>query len=394
MDVRMAASLAPAAVANVAAFCREQGISRTTFYKWQVRFAVEGVDGLKDRSHAAHTVANLTPASTEDLIVGWRKQLEDDGADSGPDSIRSAMLSAGQSAPSRATIARILTRRGVARVNARKRPRSSLQRFTYARPNECWQSDWTHWQLRDGTDVAIAGTLDDHSRLLVGLAAVVGEGTLELVWSVMAAAIGQYGVPVRSLTDNGWVYSGQRRGKVCGFETNLHALGTHTICSTPRHPQTCGKIERHWQTLKRWLTAHGPYDTVDSLNADLARFRGYYNAERPHRALGGRTPAHAYAATVAARPAARPLPAAVTVTTTLVASNGNASVGGYLINVGHRWRSHTLTAVVDGNHIVLFDHATLVRALDVDPRRKYQAAGPDRPQGRHTPRNNQLSTIR
>ena len=386
MDVRMAASLTPAAVANVAAFCREQGISRTTFYNWRARFTARGVEGLKDRSHAAHTVANLTPAAVEDLIVGWRKQLRDDGADCGPESIRSAMLGAGQAAPSRATIARVLTRRGLARANARKRPRSSLQRFVYARPNECWQSDWTHWQLRDGTEIAIAGTLDDHSRVLVGLGAAAGEGTLELVWSVMAAAIGQYGVPVRSLTDNGWVYSGQRRGKVCGFETNLHALGTHTICSTPRHPQTCGKIERHWQTLKRWLAAHGPYDTVAALNAALSDYRTYYNTRRPHRALGGLTPTAAYAATVKARPAQRPLPAAVTVTTTAVASSGNAAVGNYLINVGHRWRGHTLNVVVDGDHIALFDHATLVRVLDADPHRRYQPAGPDRPQGRHTPK--------
>ena len=44
MDVRMASALA-GAVPNVAVFCRAQGISRQTFYKWRARFAVEGVQG-------------------------------------------------------------------------------------------------------------------------------------------------------------------------------------------------------------------------------------------------------------------------------------------------------------------------------------------------------------
>lgn len=385
MDVRMSTSLA-GAVPNVSAFCRQQGISRQTFYKWQRRFAAEGPAGLAERSHAVRQVPNLTPAEVEDLVAGWRKQLTDDGADAGPESIRLAMLGAGQLAPSRATIARILTRRGLAKTNARKRPRSSLQRFVYDRPNECWQSDWTLVHLRGGGKVAIAGTLDDHSRLLVGLQAAAGDGTLELVWSTMAAAIGQYGVPVRSLTDNGWVYSGKRRGMVCAFETNLHALGTQTICSTPRHPQTCGKIERHWQTMKRWLAAHGPYDTVDALNAALADYRHYYNTRRPHRALSGRTPAETWTATVAARPSQRPLPTPVTVTTTRVAASGNAAAANYFINVGTLWAGRTLTCIIDGDHIALFDHTTLVRVLDADPTRKYQPATPDRPQGRNTPR--------
>ena len=48
MDVRMAAALAQG-VDDVAAFCRAQGISRQSYYKWKKRFDLEGLDGLKDR---------------------------------------------------------------------------------------------------------------------------------------------------------------------------------------------------------------------------------------------------------------------------------------------------------------------------------------------------------
>lgn len=83
----------------------------------------------------------------------------------------------------------------------------------------------------------------------------------------MSAAIAECGVPAMSLTDNGLCYSGQRRGYSVDFETNLRALGVNTVCSSPYHPQTCGKIERSWQTLKRWLRATGPFTTVAELTS-------------------------------------------------------------------------------------------------------------------------------
>jgi transposase InsO family protein/transposase-like protein len=389
MDVRMAAALTAGTVSNVTSFCQEQGISRTTFYKWRERFAAEGLSGLQERSHRPRSCPGATPVEVEDAVVRVRKELADDGADNGPDSIRWALVGEfGDATPARSTIARILTRRGLVLAQPQKRPRSSMRRFVYARPNECWQSDWSHWVLADGCPVAIAATMDDHSRVLTAITAGLGDAGKSLTWSVMADSIGEYGIPVRSLTDNGWVYSGYRRGISVDFEINLRALGCHPICSSPYHPQTCGKIERHWQTLKKWLTAHGPHPTLEALNADLATYRDYYNHRRPHRALHGATPAQAYAATVTARPAQRPLPAPVTVTAALVSSSGCVGAGDYLINVGRAWTGHTLTAITDTNHITLLAGTQLVRVLDADPTRRYQPAPPER---LHTYRHRELA---
>lgn len=371
-------------IGDVAAFCREQQISRKTFYKWRRRFELEGVDGLEARSRRPHRCPQVTPAAIEDEIVAIRKQLADDGADNGPDSIRFELLAGGVAAPSRATIARILSRRGLVVPAPRKRPRSSLHRFVYARPNECWQSDWTSWRLADGSAVAIAGTLDDHSRLLVGLGAGLGDGTAELVWSVMFSAIADRGVPQRSLTDNGMCYSMARRGlSASAFETNLRALGCQPITSSPYHPQTCGKIERFWQTLKKWLRAHehrhGPAADLAELNARLIAFAEYYNTRRPHRALHGRTPLDAFIATPAARPIERPLPAPLTVYRGVVDDRGVLPVGCYQVHVGCCWRRTPITALKDGEHIALFAGSQLVRVLDSDPRRRYQPAAPHQP---------------
>jgi hypothetical protein len=69
----------------------------------------------------------------------------------------------------------------------------------------------------------------------------------------------------------------------------------------PYKPTTQGKIERFWQTLKKYLTAH-PAGTIDELQAVLDEFRNYYNQQRPHRALNRATPAFAYALIPKAEP--------------------------------------------------------------------------------------------
>lgn len=289
----------------------------------------------------------------------------------------------GTAVPSRATIAAILSRRGQVVASPRKRPKSSMHRFVYARPNECWQSDWTRWALADGTPVAVAGTLDDHSRFLAGLAAGPGDGDFALVWQVFRDAIAACGIPQRSLTDNGLVYSGRRRGTEVGFEVNLRSLGVTAICSSPYHPQTCGKIERFWQTLKKWLRARDPAATLDELNTLLAAFRDYYNQHRPHRALRGATPAAAFAATVKARPADRPLPAPTFVHHSRVNTAGGVVVGPYYVNVGARWTGHHVHTIRDGNHIAIFAGTRLVRQLTAIPGTWYQRNGPNPDRSRY-----------
>jgi transposase InsO family protein len=385
----MAAALAQG-VDDVAGFCRAQGISRQTYYKWKKRFETEGLEGLRDRSRRPASTPIATPVEVENAVVRARKELADDGEFNGPLSIAARLVAEGVSpVPSRATIARILARRGQVRPQPRKRPRSSYRRFQAGRPNEMWQSDWTEWHLADGRPVAIAGTLDDHSRLLVGIGAGSGDGTSELVWSVMAAAIGAYGVPMSSLTDNGLCYTTARRPdhKPAAFQANLAALGCQSIASTPYHPQTCGKIERFWQTLKKWLRAressHGAYRTLDRLNRDLGVFTEHYNTRRPHGAHSGRTPAAVVAATVKARPADRPLPSTAQLYRTHVSTAGTVTVSGpagavasqLRVHVGGRYKQLPVTVIQDGTRAAIFTGTALIHALDLDPTKTYQPLG-------------------
>jgi hypothetical protein len=60
--------------------------------------------------------------------------------------------------------------------------------------------------------------------------------------------------------------------------------------SRPYHPQTCGKVERLDQTLKRYLAKQAPARTLQELQQQLNAFAHYYNDIRLHTALQGRTP--------------------------------------------------------------------------------------------------------
>jgi transposase InsO family protein len=102
--------------------------------------------------------------------------------------------------PSTSTIRRILHHHGLITPQPRKRPRSSYHRFEAAQPNQCWQSDFTHWQLADRTEVEILNWLDDHSRYLLAATAYRRVGGPDVVASFIDTA-NTYGLPAATLTD-------------------------------------------------------------------------------------------------------------------------------------------------------------------------------------------------
>jgi transposase InsO family protein len=121
------------------------------------------------------------------------------------------------------------------------------------------------------------------------------------VLAQVRAATAEHGIPASTLTDNGTVFTTRfagGRGGRNGFEAGLRRLGVAQKNSRPAHPQTQGKIERFWQTLKAWLSAQASQPaTLAQLQALLDDFTTIYNQQRPHRSLPQRaTPATAYAA--------------------------------------------------------------------------------------------------
>jgi transposase len=63
-----------AGMKTMAELCREYEVSRKTGYKLINRYAAEGVDGLKDRSHAAHHHPQAVSEAIAAAVVGLRAE--------------------------------------------------------------------------------------------------------------------------------------------------------------------------------------------------------------------------------------------------------------------------------------------------------------------------------
>src|SRR5680860_227578 len=310
MDVRLIAAVTAGSLegVNVARVCAERGVSRKTFYKWRRRFLAEGLEGLEPRSRRPGSSPGRLDVEVEDEIVRLRKELAGLGLDHGAESIRWHLSRVSRArVPSVATIWRVLVRRGQVTPQPQKRPKVSLRRFEASQPNELWQIDATAWSLADDTGVEIVNIIDDHSRVAIVSRAVVST-TSAAAWAAFADAIERWGLPLGCLSDNGLAFSGRLRDVEVLFEANLRQAGIRPITARPYHPQTCGKVERFQQTLKKWLRVHDPFATIAALQVSLDEFRDYYNHHRPHRSIGRIPPYQRWAGSPKATGDHAPLP--------------------------------------------------------------------------------------
>ena len=244
-----------------------------------------------------------------------------------------------------------------------------------------WQADVTHWPLAKGGHAEILNMLDDHSRLFLASRAFPTVKAADVV-DVFGMAIALHGAPAGLLCDNGAVFTATPRGGKVLLQAELERLGIAAKNSRPYHPQTCGKVERLHQTLKRYLARQLPAKTLAELQEQLDAFARYYNTTRPHRALGGRTPLQAYSARVKARPATTKVPEThFRVRHDKVDGQGTVTLRHHSklhhIGIGRAHKGRLVKLLIADRDIRVLDQDTgeLIRRLTLDPSRDYQPIG-------------------
>lgn len=361
MDIRVTVAVAgDLSDVNVKRLCAELGISRQTFYKWRRRYQKLGLAGLQERSRRPLRSPQRTSDHIQELIISYRKDLKDSGADYGARSIRWNMLGDGiTGVPSVSTIWRVLSGRGFIDPN-RKRPETVYKRFERTKPNELWQIDATQTPLLDGQIVEIINIVDDYSRAAVASKAVP-TCSCATAWQTFSDATQTWGLPAELLSDNGPAFNMSRRGHTVEFQTQIRALGIKQIASRPYHPQTCGKVERYQATLKRWLAAHEPPATLGELQRLLNTFCCWYNTRRPHSSNGGLTPQQKWVQTPRTGPQTntKRTPDA-TQTKQVTVKNGRFRAHGYLFYIGVAHNYRTLTVQLQNRHVAVFDADNLI----------------------------------
>jgi transposase InsO family protein len=357
---------------------RTYGVSRRWVITLVQRYLAEGDAGLEPRSRRPRRSPNRTPADVENEIVAIRKELAKAGHEAGAATIAFHLERRHGAAPAVSTIWRVLTARGFVTPQPHKRPKSSYVRFAAEQPNERWQADITHWALADGYDVEILNLIDDHSRLCVASTArrVFKAGDVDGGFRHAAAT---YGDPASLLSDNAAIFTGRyRRLGWVALEVTLNARGIIFTHSRPYHPQTCGKVERFHQTLKRWLATQPRARSIPELQTQLDQFRVYYNTLRPHRALGRRTPLEAYQARPKALPTGTKLDhAGWRVRHDTVDRYGKLTLrhGSRLhhIGIGRPHAGKPVLILVKDRHIrIAAPGGEILRDFQLDPTRDYQ----------------------
>jgi transposase InsO family protein len=267
------------------------GVSRQSVHTWLVRYRREGIAGLEDRSHRVHHHPWRIPADAEELIC----ELQRSHPKWGPRRLVFEMGRRGHQV-TRSSVYRTLVRNGLLEPKSRRRRRKDYCRWERAAAMELWQLDVTASAfLADGAEVKIVTGIDDHSRFCV-LAKAVMRATARPVCWAFVNAMRSYGVPEEVLTDNGKVFTGRFHkpgvpvevlfDRICRENGIIHRL-------TKIHsPTTTGKIERLHQTLQReLLDVHGPFASIEALQAALDAWREEYNTDRPHQSLAMAFPA-------------------------------------------------------------------------------------------------------
>jgi putative transposase len=167
-----------------------------------------------------------------------------------------------------------------------------LRNLVIDRPNQVWAADITYIPMRRGF-LYLFAVMDWSARRILSWR-LSNTLTADFCIDALEEAIALYGVPEIFNTDQGSQFTD------ADF---IDVLERHHI-----RISMDGKgawrdnvfIERFWKSLKYEEVYLNAYDGGSDARASLARYFNYYNHERPHSSLGGRTPDMAYRSALAA----------------------------------------------------------------------------------------------
>jgi putative transposase len=346
-------------------WCAANGVSRSTAYRHKDRIEKLGrwePLSTRPKSRPDHQI----PPEVEAEIVRLRQELEEQpGQDCGADNVcyllqQIAILddwaTQGWRVPSRATIYKIMKRHGLVRPQPRKRPKSSYRRFAYSRPRDCYQIDATELKLAGGEKTAVFEVLDDCTRCLVATLAWDAENAAGAV-AAITAAFHRFGVPALVLADNGSAFTSRTRSTgISRFTRVVTAAGARLIHSSPYHPQTCGKVERHHRTFKAWLADQPTPASSAELQAACDRYQDWYTTRRRH-SVWNKPPQQAWDdAPVRGGPGQLPIQYDAQVKILTVFSNGDIRLTGpAVVSIGRAHAGSKVTVLLDGDHVTVYN---------------------------------------
>lgn len=156
-----------------------------------------------------------------------------------------------------------------------------LRDLSIDRPGQVSTADITYIPMARGF-IYLVAVMDWHSRFILGWRL---SNTMEATFCVEAFQDSlAYGVPEISNTDQGSQFTGDDyidMLKMCGIAISMDGKGRWVDNVF---------VERLWRSLKYEEVYLKAYNTIAEARAGIAAWIEFYNYERPHQALGYKTP--------------------------------------------------------------------------------------------------------
>jgi putative transposase len=281
--------------------CARYGVSRKTGYKWIGYFEAQGPAGLADHSRRPRKSPFATPADIRQAVEEFRRRHPTWGAKKLLARLRKKEPK--RPWPAASTACRLLRHVGLVRQCPHRsrvpRPRPDL--VVPVRPNQLWTTDFKgQFRTQDRRYCYPLTVLDGFSRFALecyGMTQPVSAETQRCFTGIFE----QFGLPEVIRSDNGTPFASTALAGLSRLSVWWMQLGVRVERITPAHPEENGSHERFHRTLKA-ETARPPAANCARQQERFVRFRGEYNDERPHEALGLVPPGEIYT------PSARRMP--------------------------------------------------------------------------------------
>lgn len=255
-----------------------QKISRRMVYKLVRKYEQEGADAFKTRK-SGRPRRRINPQFVNKVVEIRKKH------DYGSEKIHYILKQDGYSVSQR-QIQHILDDKGLTDPCPKRRGQRTYVRFQWPISNYMWHTDWSFYN-----GMWYIAFIDDRSRRIMA-SAKFKNATEKNVLNVLYQAILTNGVcPVVILSDKGTQFFNSNKNKKGErppslFEQELRKLGIDFWTSRRNHPQTNGKMEKWFDTLKKRMKKH-PEESLQGIAK-------WYNEERIHHALNYNTPEQSY----------------------------------------------------------------------------------------------------
>jgi putative transposase len=246
-------------------------VDAETLWRYLDRYRKGGFEALKPVARADAGHARRIPEALIQQAIALREEVPSRSAETLITILRRNPAYPADLVIAPRTLRDILRRRGKTRADLRG-PAPGFRRFERECANALWQGDMLVGPYLPDVErpgkfrrTALFAFIDDYSRL-VPYGEFFVEENLPRLERVLKLALLRRGIPERLYVDNGTVYVSTQLAAVCA------TLGIRLIHSAPFAPNTKGKIERFFGTVRSQFlpeVENAHIATLDDLNASF-----------------------------------------------------------------------------------------------------------------------------